>query len=475
MASSKGKQVALDLDTKQGNVNCVGHSHNPSRSSSSETVLHHPPKFRQENFSPGASSGLRWTNLNKPALSRTTTDKSDLPRRVVGITSGISQVLGFPLRDAPKNCFDAHTTQTANWKLPEDISKTLKYQARQYAPTLPRERSFEQQDPTQLRSFDPKKGPIYSGCTQCDPTGGPTDCQHPEDPRKYSTELNPIPKGDLAFSWRNPAKPQSITPKKAPPGSRFISKPSPSKAVVTPEAKLSESCSPPSGIERAFRGLSGFAEVIRAKDKGAQQPDKMLAARHLSNFLTENVESGVATSYIVFTTHGTLLGYSSPLSVTTARNIAAITGLTWRANDSALLRGADIGPITGGASLLKTLEITQAEKGPGLFNMICEYKKHLMSIQWIKPGFLLAAMTELDEPTSVVKGRGKFSIGAGSEQEGDEEWEDEAAVEETSEDEEERARAPSRRVKLFQKSQGLAGALREQWKVDGLKLPPGFR
>ncbi|KAL8779455.1 MAG: hypothetical protein Q9213_006939 [Squamulea squamosa] len=474
MASSKEKQVAVDLGTKQRNVRCTGYSHNPSRSSSSETVLHHPPKPPQEIFLPGASSGLRWTNPDEPALSRTATNESDLPRRVVGITSGISQVLGFPPRDAPQDCFDAHTTQTANWKLPEDISKTLKYQARHYAPSLPRERSFEQQESTQPRSFDPKKGPIYSGCTQCDPTGGPTDCQHPEDPRRYNTELNPIPKGDPAFAWCHPAKRHPITLQKASLGSRFISKPSPSKAAVTPEAKLSEGCSPPSGIEGAFRGLSGFAEAIRAKDKGAHQPDKMLAARHLSNFLTENVEAGVATDYIVFTTHGTLLGYSSPLSVTTARNIAAITGLTWRANDSALLRGTDIGPIPGGASLLKTLEISQAEKGPGLFNMICEYKKYLMSVQWIKPGFLLAAMTELDEHAA-VKGKGKFSIGAGSEQEGDEEWEDGAAVEETTEDEEERARTPSKRVKLLQKSQGLASALREQWKVDGLKLPPGFR
>ncbi len=177
----------------------------------------------------------------------------------------------------------------------------------------------------------------------------------------------------------------------------------------------------------------------------------------------------------IFTTHGTLLGYSTPLAVTTARNIAAITGLTWRANDSALLRGTDIGPITGGASLLKTLEITQAEKGPGLFNMICEYKRYLMSVQWIKPGFLLAAMTELNPQSVNVKGKGKFSIGAGSEPEGDEDWEDDGAVEGTSEDEEHRGKVPSKKSKLFQKSQALASALREQWKVDNFKMPPGFR
>ncbi|KAI4233206.1 MAG: hypothetical protein L6R40_007129 [Gallowayella cf. fulva] len=208
----------------------------------------------------------------------------------------------------------------------------------------------------------------------------------------------------------------------------------------------------------------------------------MLAARHLSNFLTQNVEAGVATSYIIFTTHGTLLGYSSALDVPVARNIAAITGLTWRANDSALLRGADIGPIPGGASLLKTLEITQAEKGPGLFNMICEYKKFLMAVQWIKTGLLVAAMTEIDEPAA-VKGKGNFAVGAGSQQDGDGAWEEEeeeeeeekeGAVESTSEDEEDGADAPTRQWKLFQKSQGLASALREQWRVDDFKLPSEF-
>ncbi|KAL8814859.1 MAG: hypothetical protein Q9223_005951 [Gallowayella weberi] len=199
----------------------------------------------------------------------------------------------------------------------------------------------------------------------------------------------------------------------------------------------------------------------------------MLAARHLSNFLTQNVEAGVASNYIIFTTHGTLLGYSSTINVTTARSIAAITGLTWRANDSALLRGADIGPIPGGASLLKTLEITQAEKGPGLFNMICEYKKFLMAIQWVTKGILVAAMIELDEPPA-VKGKGLFAVGAGSQQESDEAWDDERAVESTSEDGEDQAKSPSTQSKLFQKSQGLASALREQWKVDGFKLPPNF-
>ncbi|KAL8860556.1 MAG: hypothetical protein Q9178_002908 [Gyalolechia marmorata] len=484
MASSKGKQVVVDLNPDQRNVRFtqsnlrVSHSQSQSqsqsRTSSTETVLYYP-KSASEDLLPGSSSGLRWTATYGPALSRVATDQSHLPPKVLRIHSGISQVLGFPPRDAPLNCFDAQTTQISNWELPKNISNTLEYQARHYDPGLPRNRSYEQQALAQNRIFDPEKGLIYSGCTQCDPTGGPTDCQHPEDPTNYSTELNPIPKGDPAYHLCHPVEPVPTNPERIFPGSKLISKPSPSKAAVTPEDILSGGCRSPSGIRRAFRGLSGFAETIDARSKKAQQPDEMLSARHLSRFLTENVEPGVASSYIIFTTHGTLLGYSSPLAVTTARNIAAITGLTWRANDSALLRGSDIGPITGGASLLKTLETTQAEKGPGLFNMICEYKRYLMSVQWIKPGFLIAAMTELDPEPVTVKGKGKFSIGAGSEPEGDEDWEDDGAVEETSGDEEDRAKVPSKKSKLFQKSQALASALREQWKVDNFKMPPGFR
>ncbi|KAL8675113.1 MAG: hypothetical protein Q9168_000484 [Polycauliona sp. 1 TL-2023] len=206
----------------------------------------------------------------------------------------------------------------------------------------------------------------------------------------------------------------------------------------------------------------------------------MLAARHLSNFLTENVEPEVATSYIVFTTNGALLGYSSPLPVVTARNIAAITGATWRITDSALEHGTDIKPVTGSASLLKVLETTEAEKGRGLFNFICEYKQYLMSVQWIKPELLMATMIEHNNEQVTAAGKGKhgFSLGAaGSEHEDDEDGvEDEGAVEETSEDEEDdQAKARSKKSKLFQKSQGMASALREQWNLTNFKIPPGFR
>ncbi|KAL8802701.1 MAG: hypothetical protein Q9200_006495, partial [Gallowayella weberi] len=470
MLSSKEKPVDFDLNTDQfkGVSNRSSSSTTPdSDRSSTETVLHHPVGILKENSSVNPHSRFLSThNTHHPPVFQATSNQPNLPRSVLAVTTGISQVLGFPPIDAPCSYFDASITQRANWQLPEDISNALKYQAKHHRPTQSRERSFERQLSTPNRVFDPEDGTIWPSCTECEPSGGPTDCQHPNDPKKYSTELNPIPKDDPAFQRCESGQLLRFGPKKSHPGSKYISQPSPSTAAVTPENKISEGCSPPSGIEVAFQGLSSFAQRLRAKGQAIQHLDEMLAARHLSNFLTQNVEAGVASNYIIFTTHGTLLGYSSTINVTTARSIAAITGLTWRANDSALLRGADIGPIPGGASLLKTLEITQAEKGPGLFNMICEYKKYLMAVQWVTKGILVAAMIELDEPAA-VKGKGLFAVGAGSQQESDEAWDDERAVESTSEDGEDQAKSPSMPSKLFQKSQGLASALREQWKVDG--------
>ncbi|KAL8977306.1 MAG: hypothetical protein Q9205_006864 [Flavoplaca limonia] len=453
MALSNQKHIAAGLDSVQphpGLSRSSTSTHSPG--SSTETILHHPSESRRKEFLLASRSGLRWANTNESASSITSSNQSNQSHKVIEITSCLKQVLGFPPLDAPQTHFDARLTQTPHWKTPKDIQKALEYQKGRHQAVLPRDRSVENQRP-QDRIFDPHKGAVYSACTQCDPAGGPTDCQHPEDPTKYSTELNPIPKGDPAFRRCGPGPIPTSQPREdISPGSRLISKSLTSQAVVSPETALSEACRP--------------------------LLDEMLAARHLSNFLTENVELGIATSYIIFTTHGTLLGYSSPLPVTTARNIAAITGTTWRVNDSALLRGTDVKPVTGSASFLKVLETTQAEKGPGLFNMICEYKEHLMSVQWIKPGLLLTTMIELDGQ-SAADGKGKFSIGAGdSEQDGDEGWEDhDNPTEETTEDDEEEhhANTPPKKMKLFQKSQAVASALREQWKVDDFKLPPGFR
>ncbi|KAL8715878.1 MAG: hypothetical protein Q9220_000545 [cf. Caloplaca sp. 1 TL-2023] len=476
MASSR--QADLSLFQQRNNESCfirpLGPQHRCSGGASTETVLH-SPQTPKGNTSPASQH----------TLSRSTTNESVGPRTVVTIPTGIPQVLGFSSGNASTTSFPTSSTQEAGWRLPDSVRNVLQYQAKQYAPTTPRERSFVKQALTQSRVFDPEDGPIYSHCSECDSNGGPTDCQHPEDPRRYSVNLNPIPQDDLAF--QHTRHPHSVppTPKSRTPSSKLISRPAPSKASVTTKADIKLSLSPPSDNRKAFQALNDCSRIKRDTNIQIAHPHEMLAARHLSNFLDQNVQEGVATSYIVFTTHGTLLAYSSPLPVTVARNISALTGLTWRANDQAVLRGADIGPIPGGASLLKTLEITKADKGRhnnNLDNMICKFKSFLMAVQWIQNGFLLAAMIESEHPSAAAaaeKGKGRFEVGADGEgDEGDEAWEDEGVAEEgTSENEDDGGTTTklSKKEKLFAKSQGLADAIREQWKTNGFKMPAGFR
>ncbi|KAL9603835.1 MAG: hypothetical protein Q9219_000944 [cf. Caloplaca sp. 3 TL-2023] len=466
----------------------------PSTGSSTETVLHHP-QSQKENLppTPGATS------------HRTNTKEPHLPRIHVGCPSGIPQLLGFHTRRPSPTDFSPSVTQEANWQLPHDLGDVLKYQAKHYAPRKPKEKNFALQAQTQNRIFDPELGPIYSHCTECDPNGGPTDCQHPEDPKAYSTELNPIPEGDPAFKRGRFPEPLPSTPRKANPGIRLITNPSLSGTVLTTQGELRLTFTRPNGFGESVKHLNRFSQVKIDIDKHIQHPDEMLAARHLSKFLTDNVVEGVATSYIIFSTHGTLLGYSSPVPVKTARNIAALAGITWRVNNRALLRGDEIPSLTGGASFLKTIAVTEAENASGLDNMICVYKDLLMAVQWVKDSFLAAALIEADQPQTVSndmpssksKDARGFEIGASASDtdhdQDDEVWEDEEAVEETTEDEEdkakaqeqaksreqiraqERAKEPSKQTKLFEKSRGLASAVRDQWKVDGFKMPPGFR
>lgn len=140
-----------------------GPHHRLSASSSAETVLHHP-QTQKENARPTSSS----------TIYRTNTDESFLPRTVIGGPSGIPQVLGFTSRNTSATDFDASITQEANWPLPDSLAQVLSYQAKHYAPPKPKESSFAQQAQVQNRVFDPDHGPIYSHCTECDPSGGPT-------------------------------------------------------------------------------------------------------------------------------------------------------------------------------------------------------------------------------------------------------------------------------------------------------------
>ncbi|KAI4107333.1 MAG: hypothetical protein L6R37_001694 [Teloschistes peruensis] len=420
-----------------------------------ETVLHRPPTHK-ENLPP------------------------HLPSTIRGLPAGIHQVIGFPLRDTFRTSFNQAITQEANWPLPDSIVQGLKYQANRYEPPQPRVYTSAAQSAQTNQNFDPDDGNIYSQCSECDPSGGPTDCQHPEDP-PYSSNLNPIRDDDPAFNHLKRIQWPLVTPKEPSPAARLITKPSPSKVAVIREHVSPRSPSLDSQDPLSNSPTANRRGILRAQAKlparSGPFPDEMLAARHLSNFLTENVEEGVATSYVIFTMHGTLLGYSSGLPVTTARSIAAAAGLTWRQKDQHMMRDPEADLRSGSANFLKVHEVTKAEQGPGLFNMICERKDFIMSVQWIQSGFLVAAMIKNDAapPSASTTAQTGFQLGAGANDDGDGNWEDEDAVEETSEDDEDKAKQFTKTQKLLAKSQGLAEALREQWKLDEFKMPPGFR
>ena len=179
----------------------------------------------------------------------------------------------------------------------------------------------------------------------------------------------------------------------------------------------------------------------------------------------------------VFAEHGNLLGYSEPLATKNARSTAAITSLTWRANARIFARDPKGEPMPANPHL-KTIKLSGAERVPGLYNMVCEHNGLLMAVQWLKQGFLFAAMIEQDPPPPPPT-ETAFELGAQG-TEGDDRdsvWTNEDVISENSEDEEERfkrANQPSKQEKLVAKSQGLAKALRVQFDMDNLDKPTGF-
>lgn len=267
---------------------------NEEANSSVETILHRPPTHT-ENLPP------------------------HLPSTIRGLPAGIHQVIGFPLRDTHRDSFNQAITQEANWPLPDSIVQGLKYQHNRYAPPQPRIYNSTVQSAQANRIFDPDDGTIYSHCSECDPSGGPTDCQHPADP-PYSTNLNPLPDDHPAFEFRKRIQWPPVTPKKASPVARFITKPSPSKVAVikehvSPYSPSLDDQSPLLGSPTANR-----RGILRAQAdlpvRSGPFPDEMLAARHLSNFLTENVEEGIVTSYVYVSCSMPLLILQLPLPFT---------------------------------------------------------------------------------------------------------------------------------------------------------------
>lgn len=156
------------------------------RQPSTDTVVHHP-QTRKENLRPTTASTNPRTNTNEV-----------LGLRTVRVYTGLNNVLGFT--DRPTSASDSYPalTRQPNWKTPESIRQVIDHQNKRFGEPKPKESSFAQQSLTRNRVFDPEdgkqasalpptrrflhqriqcsfqvpSGPIYSSCTQCDPSGG---------------------------------------------------------------------------------------------------------------------------------------------------------------------------------------------------------------------------------------------------------------------------------------------------------------
>ena len=97
----------------------------------------------------------------------------------------------------------------------------------------------------------------------------------------------------------------------------------------------------------------------------------------------------------VFTTNGTLLGYSEGTTIRKGRTIAALTGAAWRINDDMILNHSKDVPYAG--SFLKMVEVFPYDQADaGLKCMLAEVNEWLIAVHYIKERLLVAAMLPLN-------------------------------------------------------------------------------
>ncbi|KAL9610171.1 MAG: hypothetical protein Q9167_005099 [Letrouitia subvulpina] len=372
--------------------------------------------------------------------------------------------------------------------LPRSVKLALEYQRKAYRQLEPDHDASKRQRDAEKRGFDPEAGSIYTRCSECDTNGGLTFCQHPEDPKEYSLEVNPSHHDDPIFhspvSRSSPLKRATpITPTKLPIRSNIISPASTSpvkvSGVTSSGSPFNKDCAVPGqNLTTAAATLQGLAET------GTHRQDKMLVARQLSKFLSENVQEDVVSKYIIFTCHGTLLGYSDSITVKEARQLAAIGGLTWRTKESALPRDVGPGFITNVAPLFKKVNLKRSSQNGSLVNLVCESKQgQLISIQWIKNNFLIASILDAQATSDGDDEKGKGVAISEDKASNDNKSIEESTkepAEEPEEPEEPDGKAaqeqppepskPSPQQILIWKSEGMAEALRQQ----DLVMPRGF-
>ena len=106
----------------------------------------------------------------------------------------------------------------------------------------------------------------------------------------------------------------------------------------------------------------------------------------------------------VFTDHGTLLGYSDGTLVKYARKASALTALTWRLNEAAMLGNPTQAAISSiSAAPLTTIETAATKGGEELQMMVTEVDDMTLVVEHVKERLLLASMKETAEVYKGVK------------------------------------------------------------------------
>lgn len=100
----------------------------------------------------------------------------------------------------------------------------------------------------------------------------------------------------------------------------------------------------------------------------------------------------------VFTTNGTLLGYSDSTIIKKSRKAAALFGVTWRSTTQSLLNDVNQdSPSNKSAPLLKVLRtIKDADDDEKISTMVVEIDKMVAAICDVKDSLLVAALVNLD-------------------------------------------------------------------------------
>ncbi|MCJ1461578.1 hypothetical protein MMC07_000175 [Pseudocyphellaria aurata] len=124
---------------------------------------------------------------------------------------------------------------------------------------------------------------------------------------------------------------------------------------------------------------------------------EMFKSDALSALLSENTDEN-ASHYVVFTSRGTLLGHSGKMSIRTGRKVAALAGLTWRANEAALLSGVEL-LLSASSSLLKTIAAEPNETDGTLAYMVAESEGMLAAVYYVQETILVAALAPIKAPT----------------------------------------------------------------------------